>query len=144
MPALLQRLTAWLCLGVALLTGLAPAQGFVLCFEPDGGVCFAVPTVEQRCGGCRTAEAAEHTSAFERVDEDACCACTDFALPGRAQEDCTAPGYARVHFVVVRIAAAVQPVRLDSRASAPPRAPPRAVPRPPDVLVCIGCDVLLV
>lgn len=38
MVSTLNRTIAWLCLALALLTGLSPAQGFVLCIETDGCV----------------------------------------------------------------------------------------------------------
>lgn len=144
MPALLRRLTVWLCLTAALLSGIAPTQGFVLCLEPDGDVCFSVPTSEQRCGGCRTSERDSESTTLQRVENDACCTCTDFALPGRAEDECTVPLVKRIYCVVGMLLPPAPAFCSITEASAPVRSPPRAVPRPPPVLVCIGCDVLLV
>lgn len=49
--AAIQRFTAWLCLAAALWMGLAPAQTFVLCLEPDGSMDLEL-AVDGRCTGC--------------------------------------------------------------------------------------------
>lgn len=85
--SILQRLTACLCLAVALLTGITPAQGLVLCLEPDGCVSVEIAAADQ---GCESCEDHEEPSAPAEVatptTDEAHCPCLDLPLFGSSQE----------------------------------------------------------
>jgi hypothetical protein len=88
MPSTFRKLTAWIVLAVYLLSGVAPAQRFVLCVEADGCVSLeamqeADPcapctpcTIDAGCGGEEAGAADEHSDA-------GACACIDIPLPSQ-------------------------------------------------------------
>lgn len=87
MTSSLQRLTAWLCLVVALFAGFAPAQGFVLCLEPDGELCVDLVSDTESCVGCDDDGAPDDSPApHDTATEPACCPCADYWVPGRTQD----------------------------------------------------------
>jgi len=84
---LLPRLTAWLCLALVLLTGLTPAQGFVVCIEEDGCVSIEVKAADADCGGCEGHDESETpVQANATTTEDASCPCLDLAVPGSPEQ----------------------------------------------------------
>jgi hypothetical protein len=141
------RITAWLCLWVALAAGVVPAQGFLLCVEQDGCVSLELGATADHCADCAPhacGGAGEKRSAAEIAD--ARCQCVDLAIPGSTK---------------------IQPLRLKSSiapwldwlallptALAPPmpralasrwiRATPIEAPRPPDTLRLMRGVVILV
>ena len=136
MLPLLQRLTARLCLAAALLAGVTPAQGFVVCFEPDGCVRFELVRALEDCGDCDAhADEAPAPQHSELSGEDSCPR-VDLPLPVSPQ--------------ATRLLPAWIPLPPSPRvACAPaffPRATPapRAEPRPPDSLTRNRSVVLLV
>jgi hypothetical protein len=137
MSPLLQRLTAWLCLATALLTGSVPAQGFVLCIEGDGCVRFELVSASEECGGCDAhVDEAQSAQRGERLGEDSC-PCVDLLL--------------RVSPETTRLLPAWIPLPPAPRVSCVPAGfqlrpspAPRAAPRPPDSLTLIRSVVLLV
>jgi len=85
--SILRRATAWLCLAVALLTGLSPAQGFVICLEPDGCVSFEIPSAAETCGGCGNHQEGDtSTKTVVRGAEVVDCPCIDLPVPSSSQD----------------------------------------------------------
>jgi len=83
----LHRLTAWLCLVVALYSGLAPAQRFVLCLEPDGCVTPEVAAGPGRCGSCEPHREASSPAPWALLASlDAGCPCVDFRVQGTPED----------------------------------------------------------
>lgn len=81
------RLSAWLCLVLIFLTGLGPAQGFIVCIEQDGCVSFEVKSTDTPCGGCGAHE--ERTPPVQATtarSDDAACPCIDLALPSSPEQ----------------------------------------------------------
>lgn len=77
------RFVAWLCLAVLLLTGVAPARGFVVCIEVDGCVSLEVKAQDADCGSCEEHE--REAPAGEEVAEpnaNSECPCIDYVVPG--------------------------------------------------------------
>lgn len=143
--SILQRATVWLCLAVAVLTGLTPAQGFMLCLEPDGDLCIEVATSAETCSGCvieghDPAPAAEH----EVTTDDPCCPCLDLPVPGFSQDRQVLAK--ALEFQLGPWTEDVQPLVL--RSIPPPCTTVHAArgeePRPPDSLALIRSVVLLV
>ncbi len=140
--ALLQRLSAWLCLAVAVLAGVTPVQGFVLCLESDGCVNLEFDKAVVACDTC-----GDHGDGAEpAIDaaQDGECPCVDLPVPGTSRDRRLLPKPVDFQFGAWTAAqcasTSVAPVVL-----APPvRAPERAVPRPPPALERIRSVVLLV
>lgn len=87
-----QRLLSWLCLAVAVLSGVAPVQGFVVCLEPDGCVSVELASVADECAGCGSHDAelggpapSQRGSAARDAGELGC-PCVDLPVPGTAQD----------------------------------------------------------
>lgn len=81
MLSLPHRLTAWLCLALMLLTGLTPAQRFVVCIEKDGCVSIEVKAADAKCRGCeRHAESDTRVQSAATSSDGAPCRCSDLAL----------------------------------------------------------------
>ncbi|MBK7645353.1 MAG: hypothetical protein IPJ19_20335 [Planctomycetes bacterium] len=144
MCALLQRMTAWLCLAVAFLTGLAPAQGCVLCVQSDGrvGVDFATPAEH-----CQCCEDHEHIAAPEARSEhalcDSCCECLDLPVSGTLQDRLCKP-----RPITPQLGPWIPPSAVPLREALELRETNACVarveaPRPPDSLALIRTVVLL-
>jgi hypothetical protein len=144
MTSMIQRTTAWLCLAVALLTGFTPAQGTVICLEPDGCVRIELAISAASCFGCgEHREDATPSSPVVRAPEVSDCPCVDLPVPGTSQERRLR------NSIALRLGSWIaNPVAL----TAPPLLPaPRALralrldpPRPPESLALIRSVVLLV
>lgn len=145
MTSFLQRTTAWLCLVVTLLTGVTPAQGFVLCFEPDGCISIEVATAAERCNGCESQEAPTTPgSPSVRLTHETGCPCQDVHVAGLAQDLRLQPKPIELK-VGPWIAAPPTFLYLLTVSPSPVvHAPPTEVPRPPDTLELIRSVVLLV
>jgi hypothetical protein len=86
-PSILQRATVWLCLAIAVLTGLTPAQGVVLCLEPDGDLCVEVATAAETCSGCVVDSHDIAPDSDQAVPtQEPCCSCLDLPVPGFSQD----------------------------------------------------------
>jgi len=145
MSPILQRMTAWLCLALFLLTGAAPAQGFVLCIEADGCVRVEVKSSTGDCGSCDSHDSSSLPSqAPTTPTRDAGCPCIDIAVPGSPQGKrvpprpvefesgpCITPPLALFSQPLVSVAVALGATRSQS-------------PRPPESLAHIRTVVLLV
>jgi len=143
-PSILQRLTAWLCLAVALLTGITPSQGLMLCLESDGCVRIEIASFAPECGGCEGhAEDATTTLSARSVD-DMGCPCVDLPIPGSTQEQRVQPK--SIEFQPGPWVPAASPLTSSSVVAAllAARAPPREVPRPPESVALIRTVVLRV
>lgn len=144
MPSPLGRLAAWLCLALALFTGLAPAQGIVLCLEPDGCVSLDLAAAAEHCSCCEVhAPGALPQAGAARVLDDEDCACVDVAVCGPAQSRWSQP-----RSITPQMGAWIPPCADPLRAVLVPPAPEaraaRAeVPRPKDSLALIRSVVLL-
>jgi hypothetical protein len=138
MPSsLIRRLSAWLCLMLSLLIGSAPAQGFVLCLEPDGCVSLEIATASESCGAC-----AEHAQ-----EADAGCPCVDLPVTGPESARPVQPKPAELTDLQLAVWVATLPEVLSSlraEVALEFRAVPRGPPRPPGSLALIRSVVLLV
>jgi hypothetical protein len=144
-PSILQRATVWLCLAVAVLTGLTPAQGVMLCLEPDGDLCIEIASSADTCGGCEVeAHDAEPAAEHEVSTDDPCCSCVDVPVPGFCQdrqvlpktiEFQLGPWLAQVETLVLPSIHTIRAASYRTRGEEP---------RPPDSLALIRSVVLLV
>lgn len=80
-------MTAWVCLAVALLTGLAPVHGFVVCIEADGCVRIETKAPDVDCGGCDDHGSEGIQSEFPATTSDDACPCIDIQVPGFPREE---------------------------------------------------------
>lgn len=79
----LRTLTAWFCVVVIALVGITPAQGLVLCLEPDGTVALEVGDSDSGCGGC-TDSGPEQPSGLPASEEN--CPCIDIPIFSLGEE----------------------------------------------------------
>jgi hypothetical protein len=79
----LQAVTAWLCVVVIALVGVVPAQGLVLCLEPDGSMALEVGSPE--CGGCAETEGG-HEGIDSAAHEEGC-PCVDIPIFSLGEEN---------------------------------------------------------
>ena len=136
MYPLLQRLTAWLCLATALLTGSVPMQGLVLCIEGDGCVRFELVGALEECGDCGAHEDEAPASQQGELRGEDSCPCVDLQLPVSPETTRLLPAWIPLP-PAPRIACVPAFVPRTTHA-------PRAAPRPPDSLTRIRSVVLLV
>lgn len=145
MPALLHRLTAWLCLAVALVTGTLPARGFVLCIEADGCVRVELKTTNAECDTCDEHEPGPLADELALTDaRDSECPCIDVAVPGRGPQPRSLPKPIALEvgpWVALPAPSSVQAV---APLALSVRGPPATVPRPLATLALIRSVVLLV
>ena len=143
-PAL-HRIAAWLCLMAALVTGVTPAQGFVLCMEPDGCISVEIAAGTDHCVGCE-AHVAGGAGSFAPVPATAetDCPCVDFAVPGSTKDQSLQPKAADAP--LLRWLAMLPTSVASPLAKTLPlfRVPRVGVPRPSDTLLLIRTVVLLV
>jgi hypothetical protein len=140
MPPIFQRLTAFFCLAVVLVTGLTPSNGFVICLEPDGCVSIEVETSASECGGCEGHEATDAESTA--VSGDAC-PCLDLPIPGSSEDrrlERKSLGFRLAAFEAPASAIA----EILQSAPSLHRSPRSDAPRPPETLALIRTVVLLV
>lgn len=135
-------LRAWLCLAAALLMGVAPAQGLMLCLEPDGSIELESTANGGQCDGCTSQPAGEHPAehSFFQVHQG-CCPCIDVLLPAAGAEPrLAASAEQRVDNVVLGLPAVERalPIRVSEV-----RVVPRSdAPRPAQLLALIRSVVL--
>lgn len=92
------RLLAWLCLALVLLTGLTPAQGFVVCIEDDGCVSIEIKAEDANCGGCEWHEESDNpVQAAATSSDDEPCPCIDLAVPGSPEQQLAKSRSVEVH-----------------------------------------------
>ena len=72
----LQTVATWLCIVVIALVGVVPAQGLVLCLEPDGSMALELGSSE--CGGCAETEGGQQGRG-SATHEDGC-PCVDIPI----------------------------------------------------------------
>jgi len=143
--SLLHRLTAWLCLALVLLTGLTPAQGFVVCIEEDGCVSIEVKAADASCGGCEGHEESDTpVQATATTSDGAPCPCLDLAVPGSPEQQ-----LAQSRSIEIQVGPWIAPppdVRVQHALPtvAAGRGPPPCIPRVADSLAHIRSVVLLV
>ncbi len=147
----LKHVTAWLCLVLALVSGLTPAQGVVLCVEPDGGLCVETATGAAKCSDCDVEECGTDPSSSAapadqhvvQAAEDEC-PCLDLAIAGTSQDRRIQPRPSKLD-LSLPFAVAYPQIALPAYAMpAPTLVPSREVPHPPDLLALIRTVVLLV
>ena len=134
------RLADWLCALVALVLSLAPAQGFVVCLEPDGSV--ALEPASAGCAGCPDSGEPEPASSSHAPDGE-CCPCVDIpirvpgAKPAEGRARAEDPGW-------ISLPAPAPPSAIPAvPAGAPARAErPREALRPALALRCLRSVVL--
>lgn len=134
----LQAVTVWLCVVVIALVGVVPAQGLVLCLEPDGSMALELGSLE--CGGC--SETGQE--GIDSATHEEGCSCVDipiFSLGEKIQ-----PQAKRVElrldgpWMAAPRVFAVSPALLDDPRGEIQVAPPR----PPPLLALMRTVVLLV
>ena len=139
------RLTAWLCLALMLLTGLTPAQGFVVCIEDDGCVSIEFKSVVASCGGCEGHEASDSpVQTAATSSEEAPCPCIDLAVPGSPEQQ-----LAQSRSIEVHVGPSIAPppeirVQHATPTVAAGRGPPACIPRVADSWAHIRTVVLLI
>ncbi len=85
-PLIFKRILAWLCIALVLLTGVAPAQGVVLCIEADGCVRVEAMTSAADCENCDGHEPSSQPRRTQPTTApDAGCPCIDLEVPGSPQ-----------------------------------------------------------
>ena len=87
----LRKLATGLVLAVYLLTGLTPAQPFVLCLEPGGEIALEVAGRGTACPS--SGETEEPASTFEGA-HTGCCPCVDIPLPAQDEDPQARPSSA--------------------------------------------------
>jgi hypothetical protein len=143
--SLLHRLTAWLCLALVLLTGLTPAQGFVVCIEEDGCVSIEVKATDASCGGCEGHEESDTpVQAAGTTGDGAPCPCLDLAVPASPEQQ-----LAQSRSADVSVGPWIAPLPEVRVQQATPtatagRGPPPCIPRVADSWSHIRTVVLLV
>lgn len=145
-PSIRQRMIAWLCLGIVLLTGVAPAQGFVLCIEADGCIRVEVRTRGASCTDCESHEpnSTSEPSASSSSSREEDCACIDLSVPGSMLERRVPP---KANVNAADLSKALTPTVLFQPFSwivVQVYRLPHRVPRPPDSIHLIRSVVLLV
>lgn len=142
---ILHRLTAWLCLVAALVTGVAPAHGLVLCVEPDGCVSVQFSSATDHCVDCGDHVGTSLGSATANpAPADDGCPCVDVPVPGSTRESSLQPKSIQAPLLQWL---ALLPAFLALPSATPPlvvRMRRIEVPRPPDSLCLIRSVVLLV
>ena len=87
MSTLLQRATAWLCLAIALVTGVAPGQGFTLCVQLATSSKVDTSATPDTCACCAADRAdAPATPAVSHDCGPRCDACLDLLVPAFAKD----------------------------------------------------------
>jgi hypothetical protein len=141
--SLLQRFSAWLCLTLALFSGLAPAQGYVLCLEADGCLSLEVSNATDSCGGCEPHRSDSSPGASACADVDTACPCVDISVSVGAKDKRVQPRPTDVplpKLPVFRPATLCDRLLTDSLAR---HAPDVAAPRPAHSLLLIRSVELL-
>lgn len=72
----IQAVTAWLCVVVIALVGVVPAQGLVLCLEPNGSMALELGSPE--CGGCAETEGGQQGT--DSATHEQGCPCVDISI----------------------------------------------------------------
>jgi hypothetical protein len=140
----LQKIAAWLCLVLAVLTGAVPAQSFVLCIEPDGCVSFEAADAGGKCGGCESHEVTPRSPVSAVPSLDTVCPCVDVTVAvsvrdERAQLKSSAPAHAALTGPFLAVAS-LPPIESIGQ----PIRPDRTVGPPQNRLTLIRSVVLLV
>ena len=139
------RLVAWLCLALMLLTGLTPAQGFVVCIEADGCVNIEVKAADQNCGTCEGHEPTKLAS--EKVADPTTtpeCPCVDYVVPGSPDQRVVTNRSLDLHVGPWVAPAAQLHVVQPTSATVSERGPPPRAPRVAQTLAHIRSVILLV
>lgn len=145
LPPFLHRLTAWLCLAVALFSGLAPARGLVVCLEPDGCMSIEVTADGKHCGGCEAHQSPSNGGARSvSAASSTGCPCIDLAVSVATENQKVLSK--SVDFPVAKWVA-LRPLQIGKPWGAPSIPLCSRLfnpPRPPDSLLLIRSVVLLV
>lgn len=124
---------------VTLLMAVAPVQGFVVCFEADGGICFR--TCCEREGYGRPAETGEP---ILESSEKPCCSCVDIAIAGQPHGDRIQPKLSEITVGPLMMTAPVVVFQPFVFRRIKDRSPPPKALCPRDSLAHIRSVVLLV
>ena len=139
------RLTAWLCLALVLLTGLTPAQGFVVCIEDDGCVSIEVKAADANCGGCEGHEEGDSpVQTAATSSEEAPCPCIDLPVPGSPEQELAQSRSVEIHVGPWIAPAPEIRVQHATPTVTAGRGPPPCIPRVADSWGHIRTVVLLV
>lgn len=138
------RLTAWLCLALVLLTGLTPAQGFVVCIEDDGCVSIEVKAADANCGGCEGHEEGDSpVQTAATSSEEAPCPCIDLPVPGSPEQELAQSRSVEIHVGPWIAPAPEIRVQHATPTVTAGRGPPPCIPRVADSWAHIRTVVLL-
>lgn len=145
MELLRTRLVAWLCLALTLLTGLTPAQGFVVCIEEDGCVSIEFKVADASCGDCEGHEESNSpVQAAAASSDDAPCPCIDLEVLSSPERQLSQSRSVELHvgpWIAPRPEIRVQHATSAVTAG---RVPPPGLPRVADSWEHIRTVVLLV
>jgi hypothetical protein len=120
----LRKLSAWLLLVAYALSGVSPAQRFVVCLEPDGSIALeAAASI-----GCAPSCGEDESSPESSEAASRCCPCIDIPLPTRGEEP---QSKARASEVPGLAAVVLPPPCLPSIAQAAPAGLERSAPVEP-------------
>jgi hypothetical protein len=144
MEPLRTRFAAWLCLALVLLTGLTPAQGFVVCIEEDWCVSIELKAADANCGGCEGHEESNAPVQAAATSGDDPCPCIDLAVPNSPEQQLSQSRSIELHIgpwiappPEIRVQHATPTVTAG-------RGPPPCIPRVADSWEHIRTVVLLV
>lgn len=144
MSSLGTRLVAWLCLALVLLSGLTPAQGFVVCVEADGCITIEIKAPGGDCLSCGDHEKAGVVDeSVSSRGSDPECPCVDYVVPGFPDEQAIST---RSIDLQTGPWIASDCERHDDRPTPAPaseRGPPPRVPRVAQSIEYIGTVILL-
>jgi len=129
---------------VAVLIGVAPVHGFVVCIEEDGCVRIEVKASTADCDGCGDHESeAPASEVLDLATEEEACPCIDIAVPGSSREQRMLPRARDFQLEFVTALPPLTPVALCISTPREHFAPLEAIPRVADRLAHIGSVVLL-
>jgi hypothetical protein len=134
MPGPLEKFMARLCLLAAVLMGLSPDQGLVLCVGPEGTYTLEVASDESSCDGCpEVSDPARGGEEHATLEDPATCPCSDYPVLAGSSEARSKPKLIDIDLgqlarIPVPFGAAIDALCV-RRASATPRVGPGIDPR---------------
>lgn len=145
MQLLRTSLVAWLCVALALLIGLVPEKGFVVCFAQDGFSTIEIRAGEASCNHCEGHEkSSTPAQAAFIAGDDVPCPCIDVEVPGSPERELSQSRSIELlvgFWITLGPSILVQHTKPMVTAA---RGPPPCVPRVADSWAHIRAVVLLV
>ena len=135
----LRALCAWFCVALIAFVGVVPAQGLVLCLEPDGAMALKVGSTQ--CGGC--ADGVGGQSGVRSVTHEQGCPCVDIPIFSTGEHSQLQATSIELR-IDVPLTAAPAPLAILPVLPAEPLVTIGSPPRPAERLAHIRTVVLLV